>query len=122
MDLAEQREEVIRQYIESGRKEKDDQFRRSLALGPTERRWLGWSGARVLVLCAYQSAGAPLCPTFWEYQFTSLRGNGTIITSSEINFCDDDNVIELLQPWQKQESRISELRREIENQALMYYI
>jgi hypothetical protein len=122
MDFKEAREAAIRHYIESGRKEKDDQFRRSLDLGPTERRWLGWSGARVLVLSAYESEGGPLCPTSWIYQFESQKKNNVILTSSEINFCDDDNVIELLQPWQRLESRISELRLEIENPVLMYYI
>jgi hypothetical protein len=123
MDLGEDRDAVVRHYIESGRQERDNRFRRSLDLGPTERRWLGWAGARVLVLSVYQSAYmAPLCPTSWVYQFTPLNKDNVLLTSSEINFCDDDNVIELLYPWNQTESHISELRREIENPVLMYCI
>lgn len=122
MGLEEQREERIRHYIESGRKERDDLFRRSLAGGPMIRRWLGWAGARVLVVGAYLGDDAPLCPTSWVYQFTSLDKNGERMSSYEINFCDDDNVLELLPHWYQQENYISKLQREIENPILMYHI
>jgi hypothetical protein len=122
MEYVLDRETVIQQYIASGRKERDDLFRRSLALGPTERRWLGWSGTRVLVLRAYLGSEAPLCPTPWKYEFTSLGKDRVKLDSSEINFCDDDNILDLLQPWNRSESIIRRVQDEIEHPALMYYI
>jgi hypothetical protein len=122
MDLTEARKEVIRQYVESGRKERDDQFRRSLALGPTERRWLGWSGARVLVLRAYLGHEAPLCPTSWVYEFKALKKDSELIISPEINFCDDDNILNLLYSWSRSERVVRDLLNEIEYPALMYHI
>ena len=122
MDYKEEREEVVRKYLESGRKERDDTFRRQLALGPTERRWLGWAGAKVLVLGAYEGHGAPLCPTRWVYQFTRLGERQALLSSCEINFCDDDNILEVLPRWNRSDDLIRRLRKEIENPVLMYHI
>jgi hypothetical protein len=121
--LSEERRKVIEEYIQKGYKQKDDEFRKSLELGPQERRWLGWSGMRVRVLRAVEGKEAPLCPTKWTYHFVHLNGQGChTIESNEINFCDDDNVIDRLSSWQATPENIEFLKKDIQTYIPMYYI